>query len=113
MDIKKQVIVCLGGMALGWATQTMALEPSVEAMPVYEGNSPYSAPGYQNPYAQPYGSPSSAYGNSYPKPLSPSKAGLLANEEDSPDNISSMPTPGGPAEQAIQWDNQDSYTDPY
>lgn len=113
METKKQVIAILGAIALGFATGSMAEEPSVEAMPMYEGNSPYSSPGYQNPYAQPYGSPGGNYGNTYPKPLGPSEAGLIANEEDSPDNLSSTPTPGGPAEQAIQWDNQDNYTDPY
>lgn len=134
MEPKKQVIAILGGLALGVATGSMAEEPTVEAMPMYEGNSPYTAPGYQNPYATPYGAPGGNYGASYqntqpasysapggnygtnyPKPLSPSQQGLLNNEEDSPDNIYSVPMPKqmGPAEQAIQYDNWDGQTDYY
>lgn len=100
MEIKKQVIALIGSVALGVSTHLFAEEPSVESMPVYEGNAPYSSPGYSNPYAQPPG---------------PAEAGLIANEEDDPDNTASMPTPQGvgPAEEAVQNDNEESYTDPY
>lgn len=99
MDIKNQLKTVLGILALGFFVSghaannytTETYTPSNEEVP--------------NPVLE----------NNYQPNLGPSEAGIQANEEESPDNTSSLPQPKnvGPAEEDIMNENEESYSDPY